>query len=88
MGAKVITYINEKGGVGKTSVCYNTAWELARQGKKILMIDVCNYLCSHAFSFPILYLSYIYLVSILLLYCITHIFENQLYLVFILYLHI
>ena len=40
MGAKVITYINEKGGVGKTSVCYNTAWELARQGKKILMIDV------------------------------------------------
>ena len=40
MGAKVITYINEKGGVGKTSVCYNTAWYLARQGKKILMIDV------------------------------------------------
>lgn len=40
MGAKVITYINEKGGVGKTSVCYNTAWELAGQGKKILMIDV------------------------------------------------
>ena len=40
MGAKVITYINEKGGVGKTSVCYNTAWSLARQGKKILMIDV------------------------------------------------
>ena len=40
MGAKVVTYINEKGGVGKTSVCYNTAWELASQGKKILMIDV------------------------------------------------
>lgn len=40
MGAKVITYINEKGGVGKTSVCYNTAWELAGQGKKILMIDM------------------------------------------------
>lgn len=40
MGAKVITYINEKGGVGKTSVCYNTAWELANRGKKILMIDV------------------------------------------------
>ena len=40
MGAKVITYINEKGGVGKTSVCYNTAWELASQGKRILMIDM------------------------------------------------
>lgn len=40
MKSKVITYINEKGGVGKTSVCYNTAWELSSQGKKILMIDV------------------------------------------------
>lgn len=40
MEAKVITYINEKGGVGKTSVCYNTAWELASQGKRLLMIDV------------------------------------------------
>lgn len=38
--AKVITYINEKGGIGKTSVCFNTAWELARRGRKILMIDM------------------------------------------------
>lgn len=40
MGAKVITYINEKGGVGKTSVCFNLAWEFASHGKKILMIDM------------------------------------------------
>ena len=38
--AKIITYINEKGGVGKTSACFNTAWVLASQGKKILMIDM------------------------------------------------
>nr|WP_297935748.1 ParA family protein [uncultured Lachnoclostridium sp.] len=40
MEAKVITCINEKGGVGKTSVCFNSAWELASAGKKILMIDM------------------------------------------------
>lgn len=38
--AKIITFINEKGGVGKTSVCFNTAWELSNQGKRILMIDI------------------------------------------------
>mgnify|MGYP002583957859 CR=1 FL=1 len=37
---KIITFINEKGGVGKTSVCYHSAWELATQGKRILMIDM------------------------------------------------
>jgi chromosome partitioning protein len=37
---KVIAYINEKGGVGKSSVCFNVAWELALQEKKILMIDM------------------------------------------------
>lgn len=40
MEAKVITFINEKGGVGKTSVCFNSAWELASRGKRILMIDM------------------------------------------------
>lgn len=40
MKAKVITCINEKGGVGKTSVCFNSAWELASCGKRILMIDM------------------------------------------------
>lgn len=38
--AKIITFINEKGGVGKTSICFNTAWELSNNGKRILMIDV------------------------------------------------
>ena len=40
MDAKVITCINEKGGVGKTSICFNSAWELANHGKKVLMIDM------------------------------------------------
>lgn len=38
--AKKITFINEKGGVGKTSSCFNTAWELASRGNRILMIDM------------------------------------------------
>ena len=38
--AKIITFINEKGGVGKTSICFNIAWELSRQAKRILMIDM------------------------------------------------
>ena len=37
--AKIIAFINEKGGIGKTSVCFNAAWELANT-KKILMIDL------------------------------------------------
>ena len=38
--AKIVTFINEKGGVGKTSLCFNTAWELSCRAKKILMIDM------------------------------------------------
>lgn len=37
--AKIITFINEKGGIGKTSTCFNTAWEIAKS-KKVLMIDM------------------------------------------------
>ena len=37
---KVIAYINEKGGVGKSSVCFNVAWHMAECGKKTLMIDL------------------------------------------------
>ena len=38
--AKIITFINEKGGVGKTSACFNSAWELSSRQKKILMVDM------------------------------------------------
>lgn len=34
--AAIITFINEKGGVGKTSACFNSAWELSRRGKRYL----------------------------------------------------
>ncbi len=37
--AKVISFINEKGGTGKSSVCFNLAWELSKR-KKILIIDL------------------------------------------------
>lgn len=36
---KIITYINEKGGIGKTSACFNVAWHMAEK-KKVLMIDL------------------------------------------------
>lgn len=39
--ATTIAFINEKGGVGKSSICFNTAWCFAlEQGKKTLMIDL------------------------------------------------
>lgn len=37
--SRTITFINEKGGIGKTSCCFNVAWELARKNK-VLMIDL------------------------------------------------
>ena len=39
MGTSIV-FVNEKGGVGKTSLCFNVAWALADQGKKICMIDL------------------------------------------------
>ena len=35
-----ISVINEKGGVGKTTVCVNLASGLAKKGKKILLVDL------------------------------------------------
>ena len=37
---KVISFSNQKGGVGKTSTCVNTAAALAIKGKKTLLIDM------------------------------------------------
>ena len=36
---EIITIINYKGGVGKTTVTANLAGELAYRGKKILLLD-------------------------------------------------
>lgn len=36
---KTIVFINEKGGIGKTSCCFNIAWELSKT-KRILLIDL------------------------------------------------
>lgn len=36
----IIAFLNEKGGVGKTSLCFNVGWYLAEMGKKILFIDL------------------------------------------------
>ena len=45
MPAKVISFFNNKGGVSKTTTCFNLGWMLARMGRKVLMIDLdpqCN----------------------------------------------
>ncbi|KKK45993.1 hypothetical protein LCGC14_1737860 [marine sediment metagenome] len=35
----IISFINLKGGVGKTTCCANVAGELARENRKVLVID-------------------------------------------------
>ncbi len=37
---KVIAFMNQKGGVGKTTMAYNTARALAESGKKVLCLDM------------------------------------------------
>lgn len=39
MAAKVISFLNGKGGVGKTTTSINIATCLARQGHKVVMVD-------------------------------------------------
>lgn len=40
MGAKVISFINMKGGVGKTTLTINIGNELAKKGNKVLVVDM------------------------------------------------
>ncbi|MCK4778519.1 MAG: ParA family protein [Actinomycetia bacterium] len=40
MPAKVISFINQKGGTGKTTVCINLSVALAQLGKKVLIVDL------------------------------------------------
>lgn len=42
---EIVTFFNHKGGVAKTTNCYNLAWKLAEKGKKVVLVDAdsqCN----------------------------------------------
>jgi len=38
--AKIVSFSNQKGGVGKTTSCVNISAQIAKRGKKVLMIDM------------------------------------------------
>ncbi len=40
MQAKVVSFSNQKGGVGKTTSCVNIAAQIAKKGKNVLLIDM------------------------------------------------
>ncbi|MDM5178584.1 AAA family ATPase [Massilia sp. DJPM01] len=39
MNTKVLTFFNNKGGVGKTSLIYHLGWMFSRLGKKVVIVD-------------------------------------------------
>lgn len=40
MSVPVLTFFNNKGGVGKTSLVYHLSWMLADQGRRVLVVDL------------------------------------------------
>ena len=40
MSVPIITFFNNKGGVGKTSLVFHLAWMLAEMGKRVVAIDL------------------------------------------------
>ncbi len=40
MNAQTILFLNQKGGVGKTTSAVNLGAALAQQGKKVLLVDL------------------------------------------------
>ena len=48
--AKVITVVNQKGGVGKTTISCHLAWAAQEQGKSVLVVDFGRALLKRALT--------------------------------------